>query len=268
MRGEALVEAVRAAGGFGVLARSLGISQLAVSSWRRVPSDRVLAVGALTKVPRSRLRPDLYPGEEPSLSEDAGTADGPVADDLDLFRSQHYGLLSVLLGRAPNADLLGPLAALRGDQSQLGRAHQALAAAARQCDPAAVSQEYFDLFVGVGRGELLPYASYYLTGFLNERPLARVREDMAALGIERADQVGEPEDHIAILLDTMASLASGRVAAEVGAESRFFARHIEPWAGKLFADLETAKAARFYSHVGALGRLFMDIETEAFAIEA
>lgn len=269
MRGAALDEAVQAAGGVGALARTLGISQPAVSSWRRVPADRVLAVEALTRVPRFRLRPDLYPGEEPDLqTETASDGACEPVDELDLFRAQYYGLLSFLLGRAPTADLLARLGALQGDESPLGRAQQALAAAARATDPNAVSQEYFDLFVGVGRGELLPYASYYLTGFLNERPLASVRQDMAELGIERAERVSEPEDHLAILFDTMASLVSGRVKAEPGADQHFFARHIEPWAGRLLADLTTARFARFYSHVGALGGLFLDIESEAFAIEA
>lgn len=264
---EGIEAAVRAAGGVGVLARALGISQPAVSSWRRIPADRVLAIEALTQVPRYRLRPDLYPGEEPGLSEDETARDGAAADELDLVRAQHYGLLSLLLGRAPTAALLASLAQLDGDDTPLGRAHQALAAAAGAADPDAAGREYFDLFVGVGRGELLPYASYYLTGFLNERPLARVREDMASLGLERVDRVSEPEDHVAILFDAMASLSAGRLAAEPGADARFFARHIQPWAGKLFADLETARSARFYSHVGALGRLFLEIESEAFAID-
>lgn len=262
MRAAVIEEAVRAAGGIGALARSLGISQPAVSSWKRVPSDRVLAVEALTGVPRSILRPDLYPGGERVLDE------GEPGDELNLLRARHYGLLSVLLGRAPTSELLGALAHVDGDPSPLGRAYLALAAAARAADPDAVSREFFDLFVGVGRGELLPYGSYYLTGFLNERPLARVREDMAALGIERAPTVSDPEDHVAMLFDTMATLSSGRVEANSEAQGRFFARHIEPWAGRFFGDLETARSARFYSHVGALGRLYVEIEAEAFAIDA
>ena len=262
MRGAGLEDAVRAAGGFGALARALGISQPAVSAWRRIPADRVLAVEALTKISRAVLRPDLYPDEDTDLPE------GSEPDELDLFRAQHYGLLSVLLGKAPTAELLRQLGGLVGDASPLGRAHDALAAAARSADPDAVSREFFNLFVGVGRGEVLPYASYYLTGFLNERPLVRVREDLAALGVERADRVSEPEDHLAILFDTMAGLASARLDAERGAESRFFARHIGPWADRVLNDVETAKSARFYRHVAALGRLFLEIETEAFALDA
>jgi TorA maturation chaperone TorD len=269
MRGEGLLEVVAAAGGFGAPARSLAISQPSVSTPRRAPAGRGQGIEAQTEVSPFRLGPDLDPGEEPGVAEDVDTGGSAAGvDEIDLVRAQHYGLLSLLLGRAPNAALLSQIAELPGDESPLGRAHGALAAAARAADPDAVSREYFDLFIGVGRGELLPYASYYLTGFLNERPLARVREDMAALGVERGEAVSEPEDHLAILLDTMAGLASGRLEAAPGSDARFFAGHVQPWAGKLFADLETARSARFYSHVGALGRLFLDIEAEAFAMEA
>lgn len=259
MRASGIEEAVRAAGGVGALARALGISQPAVSNWQRVPADRVIAVEAYTGIGRARLRPDLYPDQPEPFVHDI--------DEIDLLRSQEYDLLANLLGRAPTRHLLGLLAGLDGDASPLGRAHRALAEAARNADPDAVSREFFDLFVGVGRGELLPYASYYLTGFLNERPLARVREDLAVIGIEGTASLSEPEDHIAFLLEAMAALASARIEAEPGAERRFFDRHLKPWAERFFADLEGAKFASFYRHVGALGRLYMEIEAEAFAID-
>jgi hypothetical protein len=122
--------------------------------------------------------------------------------------------LSLLLGKAPDADTLSRVAALKGDASDLGMAHIELASAAAAADDRAVSKEFFDLFIGLGRGDLLPYASYYLTGFLHERPLARVREDLGRLGIERAGPSREPEDHIAILLEVMAGLARGDFEAE------------------------------------------------------
>jgi TorA maturation chaperone TorD len=196
----------------------------------------------------------------------ASHAAAPEADEIDLLRSHEYNLLAMLLGRAPERYLLGRLSELRGDQSALGSAHFALAQAAAAADPGAVQREFFDLFVGLGRGELLPYASYYLTGFLNERPLAWVREDLGILGIERTPDRHEPEDHIAILLEVMAGLASGHFAADRGAERGFFERHLKPWTERFFADLEAAKSARFYRAVGALGRLF--IEAEAFAMDA
>ena len=107
-----------------------------------------------------------------------------------------------------------------------------------------------------------------MTGFLHERPLARVRDDMARLGIERVDEQRDPEDHIAILCEVMAGLAAGRFGTEPGADRAFFERHLKPWAARFFADCETARHARFYKAAGAVGRLFMEIESDAFAMDA
>jgi TorA maturation chaperone TorD len=145
-------------------------------------------------------------------------------------------------------------------------AHAALAAAAAQTDAQRVEREYFDLFIGIGRGELLPYASYYLTGFLHERPLARLREDLAKLAIERAANQAEPEDHAAILCEVMAGLVSGRFPAEPDAHRALFEKHLSPWIGRFFSDLERAESADVYRKIGTLGRVFMDIETQAFAL--
>jgi TorA maturation chaperone TorD len=262
MRAEGIEEAVRAAGEAGVLARALGTSQPAVSSWTLGAADRGFAVAPATGGGRAMLRPDLFGDKDTELSQD------PEVDEIDLLRSQEYALLANLLARAPTRDLLDRLARLEGDASPLGRAHAALAEAARVTDAEAVSREYFDLFIGVGRGEILPYASYYLTGFLNERPLARVREDLQALGIETSEDVREPEDHVAILCEIMAGLAAGQFAAGPGAERRFFEQHLKPFAERFFSDLETAASSRFYRSAGALGRLFIEIEAEAFAIES
>src|SRR3546814_66997 len=137
-------------------------------------------------------------------------------DELDLLRAQEYDLLAALLGRAPTSDVLERVSELRGDASPLGLAHTALAECASRCDSHEISREFFDLFIGVGRGELLPYASYYLTGFLNERPLALIRDDLDLLGVERSENQHEPEDHIAILCEVMAGLAAGRFGGEPG----------------------------------------------------
>lgn len=201
---------------------------------------------------------------------EASGMDGRI-DEIDLLRAGHYDLLAVLLGRAPKRSLLEGLAALGPGTGVLGRAVADLrraAAETTETTESAVEREFFELFIGVGRGELLPYASYYLTGFLNERPLARVRQDFAELGIARLDGMSEPEDHLAILLEVMAGLVAGRIAAAEGAEAAFFARHVAPWAGRFFADLERAKAARFYRTVGGLGRAFIEVEAEAFAMDA
>ncbi|MFZ9633749.1 MAG: TorD/DmsD family molecular chaperone, partial [Alphaproteobacteria bacterium] len=178
-----------------------------------------------------------------------------------------YALLSHLLMSPPSAETLGQLARLRGDATAIGMAHLELAAAAG-ADVSAVQSEYFALFIGLGRGELLPYGSYYLTGFLHERPLARVREDLQALGIERSENISEPEDHIGMLFEIMSGLALRRFGGDEAAERRFFERHLKPWAARFFSDLESAKSAKFYRAVGQLGRAFMEIEAEAFSLAA
>jgi TorA maturation chaperone TorD len=258
MRDMGLDEAIRAGGGVSALARKIGISQPSISSWPRVPAERVLAVEAATGIDRAILRPDLY---ERSIT----AAD---LDEVDAARAREYALLSVLLARAPTADLLARLARIEGDASPLGVAHAALSQAARGTSQERVGQEFFDLFIGLGRGECLPYGSYYLTGFLHERPLARLRQDLMRLQIERAPGQAEPEDHAAILCEIMAALAGRTLPAPPGADRELFEAHLAPWMARFFADLERARAAVFYRSVGALGRVFMQIESEAFARSA
>ena len=202
------------------------------------------------------------------LEEATGRAGGAGADDTDLARSQEYALLGALLLRAPDAEFLSRLADIDGSDTPLGAAHAALARAAAAAEAPLVRREYFELFEGVGRGELLPYASYYLTGFLNERPLASLRADLGRLGLERAEGHGDPEDHLGSLCEVMSGFAGGRLEASFGDQSAFFAQHIAPWAERFFTDLEKAKSARFYRAVANVGRVFIDIETESFAMEA
>jgi DNA-binding transcriptional regulator YdaS (Cro superfamily) len=182
MRDFGLEEAIRAAGGVSQLARRIGISQPSVSNWDRVPAERVIAVESATNVGRAVLRPDLY----------GGAAMAGDVDEIDSARAQEYALLAALLSRAPDAALLKSLAQLRGDPSPLGVAHVDLAEAAARTDSQRIEREFFNLFIGVGRGELLPYGSYYLTGFLHERPLARLREDLSQIGIARSEGNAEP----------------------------------------------------------------------------
>ena len=260
MREAGLEQAIRAAGGVASLARAIGVAQPSVSGWARVPAERVLAVEALTRVQRFILRPDLYGPPEGQVSSKS------EIDEIDQLRAAEYGLLSLLLGKAPDTETLARVAQLKGDASDLGMAHVELAAAASSTDDRAATKEFFDLFIGLGRGELLPYASYYLTGFLHERPLARVREDLDALGIERAGASREPEDHIATLLEVMAGLARGEFEADFAEQARFFERHLKPWASRMFADLEMSGSANFYRAVGRVGRVFMELESEAFTL--
>jgi len=256
MRDSGLDAAIRAAGGISELARRIGISQPSVSNWDRIPAERVIAVEQATNVSRTVLRPDLYSEEPNSI------------DEIDRARAQEYALLAMLLLRAPDAAFLKKLGQMRGDSSPLGVAHIELAEAAAAANPERVEREFFNLFIGVGRGELLPYGSYYLTGFLHERPLARLREDLRNLGIERAEGNAEPEDHAGLLFEVMAGLAGGQFPAPAGSDRLIFDNHISPWIGRFFADLEQASEADFYRKVGTLGRIFMDIETEAFSLSS
>jgi TorA maturation chaperone TorD len=184
------------------------------------------------------------------------------------LRAQQYQLLARFLAAPAEAVLLDLAAGLAGDDTEFGQALGELARRAGQVTPAAASREYHDLFIGIGRGELAPYASYYLTGFLNEKPLAKLRGDMARLGIARAETVKEPEDHIAALCEMMAGLITGAFGAplELAAQRAFFDRHLAPWAPVFFGDLEKAKSAWLYAPVGTLGRVFMGIEKTAFTM--
>lgn len=190
----------------------------------------------------------------------------PLRSEDDVLRSQQYGFLARILGAAPSAGLIAQVAEMEGDDTPLGEAYGLLARKAADSDPAAIEREYFDLFIGVGRGELLPYASFYLTGFLNERPLADLRGDLAVLGIERVKDRHEPEDHIAFLFDVMAGLADGRFESDDLNEHLFYRRHLAPWAAQFFDDLAIAPSADFYRPLAEIGRVFMDIEARAFAL--
>jgi TorA maturation chaperone TorD len=189
-----------------------------------------------------------------------------AVDEIDAARAREYALLSALLRRAPDANLLDRLGKSLGDSSPLGVTHTALGAAAAAANVAQIEREFFALFIGIGRGELVPYGSYYLTGFLNERPLARLRDDLARLGIEPAPGESEPEDHAAVLCEIMSGLVDGRFETPVGSDRELFDNHLSPWMGRFFADLEHAKDANFYHRIGAVGRLFIEIESEAFAL--
>ena len=190
-------------------------------------------------------------------------ADVAHNDRLDGERVALFALLSRLLSEPPDAALLARLRGLGGGDTQLGQALAGLAAAAGVADPAALERAYFNLFIGVGRGELMPYASWYLTGFIHDRPLADLRDTLRRLGIERTPGVSEPEDHIAFLCETLAGLIEGRFAGGPDEAGNFFARHLRPWAARFFGDLEKAGAARFYHAVGALGRVAVEIEGAA-----
>lgn len=190
----------------------------------------------------------------------------PMIEEADQLRVNLYLLLARLLRAPPDKALLSMLAEMSGDNSDLGMAITDLSDAAGQASVADAAAEYGTLFIGLGRGLLIPYGSYYLTGFLHEKPLARLREDMAPLNIARNADVKDPEDHVAALMEMMAGLIDGSFGTmqPLAAQRAFFDRHVGIWTPHFFQDLENCAAAKLYAPVGRVGRLFMAIERGAF----
>ncbi len=169
--------------------------------------------------------------------------------DEDRVRGNVYALLGNLLAGPPDDDLLQVLRGISpdpGDESLLAASWQLLAVAAGRANRPELREEYDALFIGVGRGEVVPYGSWYLTGFLMEQPLAQLRGDLRALGIERQAGVYTP--------------------APLDEQQRFYARHLEPWLPRFFRDLQQAASARFYRAVGQLGEQFIGVESQAFRV--
>jgi TorA maturation chaperone TorD len=190
-----------------------------------------------------------------------------LACEVGRARAREYALLATLLSHSPDARMIGQLALLKGDETPLGRVHALLGKAAGRASEQSAAREYFDLFVGLGRGQLLPYASHYLTGSLYGRSLVSLRKTFQRLGVE-GTMPSEPEDHVSMLCEMMTGLIAGDIAAQPGADREFFETYLAPWAKRFFVDLEHAKAAQLYACVGLLGRTFMDIETKGYALSA
>lgn len=212
--------------------------------------------------------------QEPVLSSDPAdlkprpaSGSGDLSDaDPDQLRVETYGLLATVLRQAPTSELLAAVAAIQTPApgaerpSALSLAWQSLAEAARAADLEALEQAHFDLFIGVGRSELMPYASWYLTGSLMDKPLAELRADLKRLGLERAEGVAEPEDHAAALCETMALLADPREGLAIDAQKIFFLTHVKSWLPSLFKDMQQSRRSPFYAAVGELGNAFIEFE--------
>ena len=190
--------------------------------------------------------------------------------EVDKIRSDMYLFLSGILQREPSDNLVGEYNNLDGDKTRIGKAFNILSDLSKKVSPSDIRNEYQNLFIGVGRGELLPFGSFYITGFLHDKPLASIRRDLNAMGIKRGDDFKEPEDHIACLCEIMSGMIIGEYGKyfSVPEQKSFFTKHIQPWAEHFFTDLEGAKSAIFYSPVGTIGKLFMKIEEEAFLMDA
>jgi len=183
-------------------------------------------------------------------------------------RAAFYSLLAGLLRNAPDADVLAYCLSLdtTDQKSELGAAVNTLVLAAKHSDPQRLKEEFHELFIGLGRGELVPYGSWYQTGFLMERPLGQLRADLAKLGFERSDDVHEPEDHIAALMEVMAMLIYEGAPQEQ--QRLFFETHISSWSKDFMKDLSVAETATFYRSVARLGSAFVAIESQYLNLTA
>jgi len=191
----------------------------------------------------------------------------PIAEE-QVYRAGAYRMLAALLRDVPQTDVLAHVSALADIPTQhdeLALAMSMLGLAARDRSAEQVDDEYHSLFIGLGRGELVPYASWYLTGFLMEKPLALLRDDLALLGFERTTGTFEPEDHVAALCEVMAMLISEN--QPLATQSQFFQAHLANWLDRFYADLSRAEHAVFYRAVGRFGTAFFELERDYLAMK-
>ena len=194
---------------------------------------------------------------------------GAELDQAERARADIYRLLAALLVRPPDQALLELLRNLQPEATTgtaMNTAWEGLRTAAATAQVHAVDQEYFNLFIGLGRGELVPYASWYVHGLLMEKLLASLREELAILGFERRDGVAEPEDHVAAICEVMGMIiCESELSLK---QAAFFETYLDPWMGRFFIDLQEAETAVFYKTVGLLGQRFMEVERQYFSLPA
>ena len=200
--------------------------------------------------------------------DDAQTSVQSTIAPEDAARAGVYALLGALLRGVPNAALLEHVRSLppAEGRGEFALAWEGMRLAAEQLRLEEVDDEYHQLFIGLGRGELVPYGSWYQTGFLMEKPLGVLRDDLWALGFERGADVHEPEDHIAALCEVMAALAQDAEVPAVLSLTRqraFFQTHMAEWIGRFWRDLENAESALFYRSVARLGSAFTALEARS-----
>ena len=183
------------------------------------------------------------------------------------YRAVAYSMLAALLRNPPEQAVLNRLTGLADvveDKDDFAIAMSMLGLSARAASPPELDDEFHALFIGIGRGELVPYGSWYLTGFLMEKPLGVLRDDLAAIGYQRSGATREPEDHVAALCEVMALMINDGHSLEQ--QSLFFDRHIASWFGPFFIDLGEAKSAVFYRSVARFGKAFFDFEKQYLAM--
>ncbi|MEY4268210.1 MAG: hypothetical protein RIS90_2745 [Pseudomonadota bacterium] len=190
--------------------------------------------------------------------------------DEETARAELYGVLALLYYAAPSPDLLAQLRAAATEAPAAGalleEPWRVLVGLSRSLPDGAIAQEFDTLFGGIGKPEVYLYGSHYLSGFLNEKPLARLRTDLAGLGLARDDAMSETEDHVACLCEVMRYLIAGDdvTVANLTRQREFFSQHLQPWVGRMCNDIEQHPQARFYAALAGLTRAFMDVEAQGF----
>ncbi|MEE9326289.1 MAG: molecular chaperone TorD family protein [Cocleimonas sp.] len=193
-----------------------------------------------------------------------------VADNQKIeqqYRASAYSILAALLRGVPTLEILKHVAEfskVEVDEDELLLSMSTLGLAAKSSDLSAINDEYHELFIGLGKGELVPYGSWYLTGYLMEQPLSVLRDDLKILGFERDEKVVEPEDHVAALCEVMSFLITQEIEEEsdVTQQAIFFEKHIQPWMGTFYDDVSKAESAVFYRAVGRFGCAFINLEKQ------
>lgn len=194
--------------------------------------------------------------------------------DEETARAEVYGLLARLYYAPPDPQLLASLRVAVTEAPAAGafleEPWRAFIGVARGMGDDAVADEFDALFGGVGKPDILPYASSHLSGFLNERPLARLREDLLALGLTRDEAMAETEDHVAYLFEVMRFLIAGDDAAvsNLARQQEFFARHLQPWVEALCTEVAAHPGARFYAALAGFTQAFMGVEQQGFDLLA
>lgn len=193
-----------------------------------------------------------------------------AALDEETARAELYGLLAQLYYSAPAPGLLATLRVAvtqaPAEGGLLEEPWQQLVGAARAREDAAIAAEFERLFGGMGKPEVFLYGSHYLSGFLNEKPLARLRTDLDALGLARSEAMPETEDHLAYLCEAMRYLIAGddMAVCNLTTQRDFFAAHLQPWVLALCDVLEAHPAAAFYGALARFTRAFVAIEAQGF----
>lgn len=190
--------------------------------------------------------------------------------DEETARAELYGLLAALYYAPPTPDLLAQIRVATTEAPAAGgfleEPWRALVAAARELGDEAIAREYDALFGGVGKPEVYLFGSHFLSGFLNEKPLAKLRTTLAGLGLERDETMPETEDHIAYLCEVMRYLIAGDdvAVANLTRQSEFFSEHVQPWVMQMCDAVSQHPKARFYAALAEFTRAFMGVEMQGF----